>query len=596
MNQDKLNNVIALCNSHKFDDARNLLDEIIAEDKNYSEAWRLAAQIDLNEYHEVDKAYDELIESLRLTPQNLWALLLMGNLLLEEKKDPKTAKEYYDKVLEYHPDNAVALNNIGAAYAGNDNYDDALIFFAKSLEADDTYANAYYGMAAAYFNAGEYRKCFETCHKAVFKCVVRPEDPNVSSQIFSAYVSSAKKLADSYDYDALIKDIASKLEKVDHLPIEYKEDHDPQVTAKLLYGPLQGELHHTIVYNPDKDYAGYQILHQLIHLWMLQRNTIAHKGKVLMATWENKETFAHEYADFFNCTYHCPDDELKGIMDDVCEGIGGQILNTAFDLFTDELIYREYRDLRPVQFLMMLTENEAYAKASKPEVTKMIPEDVASSNVILNLAFSLHLREMYGINGIGAYKHTQEELNVATDMYNEFLAYLKTFKIGDEYNLVDYFGDSVDMRDFYTVDDEIKYTADFNKKKAKAESEHRDDYADSKNAGYALEHQDGANPQETMMMAMYMETAMEHCDNLGEKGTEKLARECAMTGYHGISPSKEYTLHMVSEKPMNGYAVIAFYYVSFARRYPKILPELGLPYTKAYSMALNLYNKKKNRK
>ena len=45
------------------------------------------------------KAYDELIESLKCDQRNIWALVLMGNLLTKEKNDIEHAKQYYDKVL-----------------------------------------------------------------------------------------------------------------------------------------------------------------------------------------------------------------------------------------------------------------------------------------------------------------------------------------------------------------------------------------------------------------------------------------------------------------------------------------------------------------
>lgn len=85
---------------------------------------------------------------------------------------------------------------------------------------------------------------------------------------------------------------------------------------------------------------------------------------------------------------------------------------------------------------------------------------------------------------------------------------------------------------------------------------------------------------------------MDHCDKLGARGTQQLAMECAHLGLGGISPSKEYTLHYVSEKKMHGYQVIAFYYVSMACAFPKLLEQIDLPYTKAYELALKKYNQK----
>lgn len=590
--QEQLNEATRLCNEGNFKKAEPILRNIVKAEPNHSDAWRLIGQIDLNVNDDEDKAYDELIESLRIDSKNVWALLLMGNLLLK-RKDTKTAKQYYSKILAYHPDNAVALNNVATTYADNEEYEDALIYYDKSLKADPTYQTAYYGMAACYFNMGEYRKCFDTCHTGVFKMKYHPVDKGINAKFFSAYVSSAKKLVEQTDFQSIISGIASKLERVDHLDIKFEETGDDSVTAKLEYGPTHGKLYNKVVYNPHKELVPYQFAHELMHLKMMQQDTIVHKGKVLTLTKDNEHAFVHKHYVFIKRTYNnLNEKDRQDLIKQICDGAGTQILNCPLDMFVDLLIYDNYKDLQPIQFLALLTQNEEYAKASSPEVLKLLPKDVANSNRVMNICTSLHLRQLYGISGVGAFHPTKAELSQAEDLYDEFKAYVDSFHPGDEYELVDYFSDSVGMSEYFTLDDEVKYTKAFTDKKSQTDQEHRDDYADYKNAAYSLEHQDGADPKETMMMAMYMEVAMEHCDKLGEEGTKKLAGEIAKIGYHGISPNKQYVLHLVSEKPMDGYVVIAFYYVSFARAFPKILPELSLPYTKAYSMALRMYNKK----
>ncbi len=145
--QDKLRHALELCNKNKFDEALPILEEITKEDPMNSEAWRTLAQVHWFYKHEPDKAYDELIEALRCAPKNIWALVLMGNLLTKEKNDVEHAKQYYDKVLEYHPDNAIAINNIGATYMESKDYESALPYMEKALSIDDSYANSYYGLA-----------------------------------------------------------------------------------------------------------------------------------------------------------------------------------------------------------------------------------------------------------------------------------------------------------------------------------------------------------------------------------------------------------------------------------------------------------------
>ena len=90
---DKLQKVLDHCNKNEFDKALPLLNEIVKEKPNESEAWRLLAQIHWTYKNETDKAFDELIEALRCDPKNIWALLLMGNFYTKVRKDQVHAKE-----------------------------------------------------------------------------------------------------------------------------------------------------------------------------------------------------------------------------------------------------------------------------------------------------------------------------------------------------------------------------------------------------------------------------------------------------------------------------------------------------------------------
>ena len=117
----------------------------------------------------------------------------MGNLLTKEKNDPEHAKQYYDKVLEYHPDNAIAINNIGATYMERKDYEGALPYMEKALSIDDTYANSYYGLALCYYKLGRTEDAFRICHKGALKSSDRPENPAVREELIKLYVTVAKE-------------------------------------------------------------------------------------------------------------------------------------------------------------------------------------------------------------------------------------------------------------------------------------------------------------------------------------------------------------------------------------------------------------------
>ncbi len=599
---EKLQQALDFCNKNKFNDALNLLEEIVKIEPDNSEAWRIMAQVHWIHMQMPDKAYDELIEALRCEPKNIWALVLMGNLLTKEKDDFKHAKEYYDKVLEYHPDNAIALNNIAATYMEIEEYEKALPYMEKALAIDDSYANSYYGLALCYYKLNRLEDAFNTCHKGALKSVERPENPAVREELVKLYVRVAKELADQTNYINVWKGIKDELETVDHINIRFEEDRDIQVSAKLEYAPTHAAKEHVIRYNPKKDFVEHLFLHEMMHLKMSQQATKANKNKAIISTEKTRANFNKRYMRFMKKTHsNLGDFELGKFMADLERGLGLQLMNCPLDLFVEHKMYTEYKVSRPIQFLSLFhmekdninTVNQVYNK-------NYFPPEMERANKVMNIVSSLHFKDLYGINLIGQYKPTKLELAQAQDMYDEFKAYLDTYKVADEYEMIEYFVQSLGMEDLIEIVDESQVTsgmkADLSLQsdlKDKAPDALSREEADEANAEFARNHQDGVNETETMMMSMYMLGAMEYFDTLTSQDVHRIALEIAMVGVTGINPTGKYSIKSIPNREFGGYEFLAYYYVSWARAIPEKLSALGLPFSKAYEAAMQMYNAKK---
>jgi hypothetical protein len=68
-----------------------------------------------------------------------------------------------------------------------------------------------------------------------------------------------------------------------------------------------------------------------------------------------------------------------------------------------------------------------------------------------------------------------------------------------------------------------------------------------------------------------------------------------MVGVTGIDPKKNYSIKSMPDKEFGGYQFLAYYYVSWAQAIPEKLDKLGLPFSKAYELALQMYNTKHNK-
>ena len=599
--QDKLQQALDLCNKKKFDEALPILEEVTKEDPQNSEAWRTLAQLHWFHQHNPDKAYDELIESLRCQPRNMWALILMGNLLTKEKNDIDGAKAYYDKVLEYYPDNAIAINNVAATYMEQKEYEKAIPLMQKVINIDDSYINSFYGLALCYYKTDKLNEAFDICHQAAVSLQDRPENPGVREELLKLYMTVAKELSRKINYINVWNGIKDELEAVDHVNIRFTEDKSLNVLAKMEYAPLHAAKEHVLRFNPDKEYVDHLFIHEMMHLKMNQQATIAKCGKVIIGSEKTRSAFNKRYLPFMKKKHsHIPASELHKVMLGMSDGLGLQLMNCPLDLFVEHLIYTNYTVVRPIQLLslfhMELDNIEAVKQGSK---NGFFPKEIVYANKVMNIVTSIHFKEIYGIDLIKEYHPTKQEYNHAKDLYDEFKAYLDTYKPGDEYEMIEYFVESFNMEDLIEIKDENLVTsgmkADLSLKgdlQDMADDALSAEDVDVANADFALKHQDGANPAETMMMSMYMLGAMEFFDTLEQRDVHRIALEIAMVGVTGIHPEKKYSIKSIPDKEFGGYELLAYYYVSWARAIPDKLDDLGLPFSKAYEAALQMYNSK----
>jgi hypothetical protein len=301
---------------------------------------------------------------------------------------------------------------------------------------------------------------------------------------------------------------------------------------------------------------------------------------------------------------HLSYDELKKVMAGLADGLGLQLMNCPLDLFVEHMMYTDYPVVRPIQLLSLFHQEVDNVNAVKQAAhSDFFPREITSANKVMNIVTSMHLKDIYGINLIGQYQPTKLEYNLAKDLYDEFKAYLDSYKVGDEFEMMEYFVQSLNMEDLVEIISEDQVTdgmkADISLRsdlKDKAEEALSDEDVDVANADFALRHQDGADPTETMMMTMYMLGAMEYFDTLDSQDVHRIALEIAMVGVTGINPKKKYSIKSIPEREFGGYEFLAYYYVSWARAIPHMLEKIGLPFSKAYEAALKMYDGKHGKK
>ncbi len=175
-----LNLGVAYKEQQKLKEAVGVLRKAVKFAPQYSKAWYTLGSV-YTQQKQLDAAQTAVQKALKLAPNNAEALTAMGN-CYREKRQFERAIEYYQKALRIHPEFAEAYKHLAAAQARAEQYADALKsyqkalelkpqaefacavgvlfseklyqktaareYFKLALELDDSYTDAYNGMAA----------------------------------------------------------------------------------------------------------------------------------------------------------------------------------------------------------------------------------------------------------------------------------------------------------------------------------------------------------------------------------------------------------------------------------------------------------------
>ena len=598
----KFNLAAKACETRDKETARKYLNEIIEEDPDMSEAYRLLGQLSYEEGKD-DEATNYLITALVKDPQNMWALIMMGNILGKRKKDIDAARTYFNKVLEYYPNNPIALNNLAATMVECGETEEAIEVFKKVMTLDNTYPNCYFGLALAYDSLDKNKEAFDVALEGAKKGVDRPENKSVRTEILRILLHEAEVLCKKTNYMNVVLGIKEELEGNGNPPIELVYDDKLKVYAKLEYYKHHFTDKNVVRYNGSLNHYEHLVVHELGHLRMLQANEKAHTGKVVYSTDQDDNNFNRKYGSQIRRALKgkISSEKLVDIIKHIHEAIGLQLFNSPLDLFVERYIYEHYPVMRPIQLLMLFKQEQDNIEGVKSgSSTEAFPPNIVKANKLMNICTSLHFKRMYGIDLINEYHPTKADFAQAKDLFDEFEAYWNApdFKPGEEYDLVDYFLASLNMEDIITISDEESFINHLReqRKPVSVDGGDYDLYTEEEKERQRNFEKSSAvpDPARDFMMTMYILGALEYLKDKTKPQVRKIAQEIAFLGMNGITPSQKsgYSIPSIPGKDMGGYEMLAYYYSSWKLAIPEMAEQLGLPYKDAYNNAQLLFKQK----
>lgn len=586
--EKKHNQLLSFCENEKFENALILAKELVSEYPTESEYYRLLGQIH-SELGDQEEAINNLIDALKWNTKNEWALLMMGNIFVKVKNDTETALIYYNQILEHTSNNYIALNNIGAVLMQIGKSNEASNYFQKAIEINPNYPNTYLALGLLKEKALEYLEAFNLAVKTISFCTKKDE---VYNNAFRLAIETAKSYSLEFNADEIINKFVSELAYKSEREIKIVSDESINTAAKIEFAEVYNKDFHLVKYKPNYESVTHLILHELEHLELVLEARSVEENFLFTTNDSNKSKFHYSLNKFSKNLEKkgIPDSNIKDFIDSLFNGINNQVFNTPIDLFIEDRIFNNFNEIKPIQFLSLLRfVKEGIEATTRKDIIENFPKNIISISKIYNLVNAFHFKTLFSIDLINDFKSTSFELKQAKKFYDEYLEYRSDKKEGEEYELIQHWGEDVKFDSFFNLIPELEH-----KKKTidnVIDEINKDPFGldekmssnDRKMKQFLEEH---SNEDINNALVMYMIDALNYFNNYSNEEIKKIAFEIATVGMAGIDPNKKgYSIPSIKNSSFSGYKILAYYYTSWAIAIPEMLKSLQMPFDKEYELA-----------
>lgn len=445
--------VVALCDNRKFEEAKKLLKVLLEENPSNSEYHRIYGQI-LSEEGNQEEAINYLIDALRWNPKNGYALLMMGNIFSRYKDDFATAKKYFDQALKVNPSDHITINNIGGNLIKMGKLDEGVEYLEKAYAIDPTYPNSSFGLALAYEQLGYPLMAFDFA-------IVSMRHSGKQDSLYQAAYNTASKVAEKYiesgNGQKIFQEYKGFLEKKYEREIRLEKDSSLATSAKIEFAENHNREYDLIKYKPHYKAVEHLMMHELVHLEFMCEARKENTNMLFVSGAEKRLKFMKDH-DLDRKRLEkegLPSESVSGYLDALYNGINLQVYNAPIDLFIEDYLYENYKDLRPYQFVSLLQMvNEGREAVTNKRAISLAPKAVFTASRILNLINAIQLKDLYAVDLIRQFNSLPYQLKEAERMWDEFNEYRKDRKPGEEYELIQHWGEDLKLEKYFELVDE----------------------------------------------------------------------------------------------------------------------------------------------
>ncbi|MEO8352009.1 MAG: tetratricopeptide repeat protein [Chthoniobacteraceae bacterium] len=186
----------------EFRKAKGIYERVIELDPAMTVARRDLAMA-LFELDELECAKNELIDALRLQPDDAWSYVILGNIYLKHDRDLQTAARFFTRALELKPGDPYALHGLAAASSELGDQAKALRCFDEAITAHPEFANAWLGKAILFHREDKPTKVVEVLETMFGRAeIMDARSQPVFTEGRKLYLSSRRELAEAQRSEA----------------------------------------------------------------------------------------------------------------------------------------------------------------------------------------------------------------------------------------------------------------------------------------------------------------------------------------------------------------------------------------------------------
>ncbi len=543
----------------------------------------------LMELGRTEEAKDALIDALRLTPDDAWSFVVLGNLYAKQPDGLARARQFFERALQLKPADAWALNGLATVLARSGDNAAALARFDEAIATHPDFPNAWHGKALTLSRDGAPAAAADTL-KAMFRRSVvmdaRSEPVfEQASRLFLAVETTLAQQGESAAFKA-VEDYRRMIERESGYPVEIVEDQLPGgIAGRAQMAWKHGRNRHVVTVRKSPPpqpvplaFTSHLVAHELTHIRLETEARRAGRNRFFTTTAETHARAMRALAPDLRRIEqqgHRPD-AVERMVADFVAGTCGLLFNTPLDLLIERRLDAELPALRPLQILSLVQlASEARAATINPEIRRLTPPRILRATSAFNGAQALLLDDLSGgaTRCWGPYQRL-ETAELSQKLWRHWQQRQPTLTPGDEYDLVDEFADLVGLREWYVW---------------------KPDPGDQKPTAAEPVREGTTNPEllraKHPAAVWFLLDALQRYARLSNEDVRQIALEAALLGREGLdyaSPDKNYTLRALPGETFSGLELMCLMHAGFKRLAPG--EDTGMNLDEPFLTALELFN------